>query len=181
MLRADTNFVIFLESGTYTIDTHIETAENHFKGIIANGKIIVDKGVGKLPYYALLDNGGCSGQYGADLQGFFAANTFDLSQHWPVHDSQLNPFNSDLYCDRQLSIAGSLVQFEGDLTLARTFRGCVGGNETRLEWRAVEDDPRTYPNYNSQLSPYVFLQRADFNNSAPRWIKSIHLERVETN
>ncbi|MBQ6450180.1 hypothetical protein IJJ08_04775 [bacterium] len=207
-LDAGRNVIIFFDSSdanaTFTIDTNIVTDQDHFKAFIARKKISVDGNVGKFPKLAMDDHDGCSSMLGADLQGFFAAEVI-VFEHAPVNGSlgagasqtssrvainaELEPFNdvSQLYCDRQLVIAGNLIQWGSQaLNLNRTFKGCVGGKattdgESSEDWNAVLANPAIYPDYNAFLSPVVFYQRADFNNSAPSWMKTTNVERIETN
>ncbi len=183
LLRADRNLVVFMdsESGTFTIDTQIETARDYFKAFISRGKMVIDWGVGTWPEAAYERNLGCADTDTADLQGFFAADEITFPSKL-VADSQANAFNENLRCDRQLVIAGNLIQW-GDkaLNLTRTFRGCVGGNEDLAAWKAAEQNPAVYRDFNKIMSPYVFYQRPDFQNSAPEWMKTSNTERIEVN
>lgn len=182
LLDANVNAIIFIDDErNFTINTNIITDVGYFKAIIARGKVIVDKGVGKLPSEALKDHHGCSSDITADLQGFFGARKFEFQHGKVVADSMLTPFNTTLYCDRQLAIAGNIVQWGDDekLELSRTFSGCVGGDEDMQAWEIMMADPTMYPDYNAYLSPHLFYQRADFNLHAPAWMKSSKTERIE--
>ncbi len=183
----ETNFIIFVTEGDFLIDTNIYTAPGHFKAIIARDTITIDPGVGTLPAQAWEENKGCRSPYTADLQGFFAAKQF-IIPNWRVADPDLLPFNGDLYCDRQLAVAGTMLQWSKDengaelhneLNLPRTFGACVGGKETKADWEVVKDDPRLYPKYNDKMSPHLFYSRPDFNTSAPSWMKDPHVQRYE--
>jgi len=183
LLRADRNLVVFMDaaSGTFTIDTQIETAEGYFKAFISRGKMVIDWGVGTWPEAAYERNLGCASTDTADLQGFFAADEITFPSKL-VADSQVNAFNDNLHCDRQLVIAGNLIQWGNKaLRLTRTFRGCVGGNEDLSAWKAAEQDPSVYRDFNKFMSPYVFYQRPDFQKSAPEWMKTSNTERIEVN
>lgn len=182
-----TSFIIFVTEGNFIIDTNIYTAENSFKAIIARDTIIIDPGVGTLPAEAYEENKGCRSPYTADLQGFFAAKKF-IIPNWRVADPEVTPFNGDLYCDRQLAVAGTLLQWSydekgdkstEDLELPRTFGACVGGDESKARWKQVEANPALYPDYNKTMSPHLFYARPDFNTSAPAWMRDVHSQRYE--
>lgn len=199
LLDASRNVIVFFDddSANFHINTNIVVDQGHFKAFISKGKITIDGNVGKFPKAALNDNKGCSTATTADLQGFFGANeiVFDHTASKVAVKADLEPFNdvSQLYCDRQLVIAGGLAQWGKDshgnninLKLNRTFKGCVGGNasetgETDADWEYVIANPASYPDYNAFLSPIVLYQREDFNDALPKWMKSSRTERVETN
>ncbi|MBQ6449310.1 hypothetical protein IJJ08_00180 [bacterium] len=201
LLDPSRNVIVFFNASNSVlrINTNIVTDLDHFKAFIVNGKIQIDGNVGKFPKAAYADNYGCSSATGADIQAFLGAEEIIFEHNYndglgsksrvAGYAAELLPFNdlSELYCDRQLVIAGNLVQWGNKpLNMNRTFKGCVGGNattegESEADWNAVLANPAIYPDYNAFMSPVVLYQRADFISAAPNWMKTTNVERIETN
>ncbi len=201
LLDASRNVIVFFDdpNATFRIDTNIVTDIGSFKAFISRGSIVIDPNVGKFPKAAMNDHGGCSSETTADLQGFFAAKQIRFD-HMDYSGSsvkeisriglnpQLVPFNdvTSLYCDKQVVIAGNIVQWGGGgIQMNRTFKGCVGGNattdgESSLDWEYVIANPAAYPDYNAFLSPVIIYQRSDFNSSVPNWLKTNSTQRIES-
>lgn len=156
---------VMFVAGDLTINldtTKIVANPGVFKAFIVSGNIIVTTSVGTSPDKIA---SACATADDAHLQGIFIAKNVTFNKSTDL--AQYDPWNRDARCDRQLIVAGTLAQWQGNLQLSRTFKGCV------LKYNQLKDLNGTTP-------VYVFYYRPDFILNTPDWMKAIHSLRLET-